>query len=151
MPISRDCQYCAERFTTSIERRVFCSDKCKTRYHRQERLACFYCGELGTTKDHLYPQVYGNGAGDIVKACSECNSTLRAFAAESVQHRVGLLYETYVKKYQLRKPIPEWDDAELAELGLNLRSAIGAKIRQRQRALERVAHIHIRHRALTKY
>ena len=39
--------------------------------------------------------------------------------------------------------MPEWDEEELEELGQNLRRMIGAKIKQRQRALERRSHAKI--------
>lgn len=148
MPVSRNCQYCATRFTTNTERRVFCSDRCKTRYHRENSLTCFYCGEMATSKDHMLPQVYGDGSGDTVPACRECNSTLSCIAPESIEERFKHLYRKYVSKYKLDKPIPEWDDDELEELGHSLRSAVQKKIRTRQRAVERVLYIKARFRVV---
>jgi len=36
--INRDCQYCSERFSVKNNNRLFCSDKCKVRYNRENRL-----------------------------------------------------------------------------------------------------------------
>lgn len=144
----RNCQYCAIRFSTTITRRVFCSDRCKTAYHREERLTCFYCGELGSTKDHLFPQIIGDGMGDTVRACVECNSTLNAAFATSTEERMKRLYLVYVKKYKLDQKIPEWSDDEISGLGPNLRTAVKGKIHKRQRALMRVLHIEARWKKL---
>lgn len=144
MAVNRNCHYCGTRFETSNTRRLFCKDACKTRYNREHRLTCFYCGELATSKDHIYPQLFGDGNGDTVNACTECNSTMQAVHEHSIENRVAFLYKRYVKKYQLDKQIPEWDDEELNELGYTLRSAIQSKIMQRQRALERAIHINAR-------
>ncbi len=144
MAKSRNCNYCGGRFSTDVLRRVFCSDKCKVRYHRENRLTCFFCGEIATGLEHIVPQVYMDGAGDTVPACQECNSTMCHLAPESVEQRIQHLYRTYVRKYQLDKRIPEWDDAEMAELGPTLRSAISYKMNIRQRALERCVFIRAR-------
>lgn len=120
---------------------MFCSDKCKTRYFRENQLTCFYCGDMASTKDHMYPQKFGDGKGDTVPACGECNATLGAVGPESVEARFMHLHAAYIKKYNLNKAIPEWTDAEVDELGHSLRSAVKNKIRARQNAIERVTYI----------
>lgn len=141
MSVSRSCQYCATRFSTDQERRIFCSDRCKMRYHREHRLTCWYCGELGTSIEHLFPQAFGDGKGDTVMACKECNSTVQAFKPMSVSARVKYLFQAYVKRYRLNKFIPEWDDQEIEELRGTLKQRVRAKILARQRAVERVEHL----------
>lgn len=148
MAISRTCQYCSERFTTDQHKRVFCSDKCKTRYHRLHRLTCWYCGELATSIDHLFPQVIGGGKGDTVPACLECNKTVQHMHAGSVAARCKFLFYAYVKKFKLNKFIPEWDDDEIEELTGSLKKTVKHKIMQRQRAIERVEYIRSRFMSL---
>lgn len=147
MPVNRTCQECSTRFETSNTRRVFCSDRCKMRYHRIA-LTCWYCGERAETIEHIFPQKHGNGSGDTVKACRECNSALGAFAPTSVEERCIHLAQRLRKRYQLDKPIPEWSDDEIAELGHNLQSAVRGKIHERQRAVERFLFLTARARTL---
>jgi hypothetical protein len=141
MPVSRNCHNCGTRFTTSSTKRLFCSDRCKVRYHRAHSLTCFYCGDLADSKDHILPQAFGNGAGETVLSCRDCNTRMNAFGPLSIDQRVSRLIESLTKKHQLDRPIPEWDDEELEELGYSLRQRIKAKLHQRQNAIERVIHI----------
>lgn len=147
MPVNRSCQECGTRFETGNTRRVFCSDRCKMRYHRIA-LTCWYCGERADSVEHLFPQKYGDGSGDTVRACRECNSALGAIALTSVENRCIYLAQRIRKRYQLDKPIPEWSDNELMELGDNLRSAVKHKIYERQRAVERYLFLTARARTL---
>ncbi len=142
MPVNRDCLYCTKRFTATTERRLFCSDACKMRYNREERLTCFYCGEIAPTRDHITPQAFSATEGfrgkETVNCCRKCNSTLGAAAPRSIEGRVLYLVERTIIQYELNNPIPEWDDEEIEELGPNLRSFVEAKIRERQRAFQRL-------------
>lgn len=144
MAVNRNCHQCGTRFLVKVERKIFCSDRCRVRYHREHRLVCFYCGDTADTIDHLFPQMHGNGRGETVQACKECNSTMGAFGAGNILARIEYLHTRYVKKYQLDKNIPDWSDDELAELGPTLRSSIQAKTIQRENALDRVIHIRAR-------
>lgn len=150
MPTSRNCHNCGTRFTTSSSRRLFCSDKCKVRYHREHSLTCFYCGDLADSKDHILPQVDGGANGETVLSCRDCNVRMGARGALSIDQRLSLLIESLERKFQLTKPIPEWDDEELEELGHSLRSRIKSAIHQRQNALERVIHIRARLREIRR-
>lgn len=73
-----------------------------------------------------------------------------ARGALSIDQRLSLLIESLERKFQLTKPIPEWEDAELEELGHSLRSRIKSAIHQRQNALERVIHIRARLREIRR-
>lgn len=147
---SRLCQHCNDRFETTAERRVFCSDKCKTGYYREHKLTCFYCGEVGTSKDHLYPQVWGEGAGDTVPACAECNSMLSCHFATSVEERFINLYRGYVKKYQVFSRIPEWEDEELEGLGRSLRDRVESSLQKRDRIQRRLLYLKFKFRDINR-
>jgi hypothetical protein len=145
MTINRDCLFCGDRFEYKLQRKVFCSDICRVRYNREENLRCFYCGDLADTRDHVYPHSLQGGAKfegvETVNACRECNSMLGVKASIWIEERFTYLIDKTVRKYQLNKLIPEWSDAELNGLGKSLRQRIAGKIKQRQRALERVMHM----------
>lgn len=139
MAVSRSCIYCAKRFTAKMERRLFCSDACRARYNRENNLTCFYCCCVSDTVEHITPQtVFRFGNKETVKACRDCNSTCGADAPFDLIERIDLLIERTVRKYKLNQAIPEWDDAELLELGKNLHQYVKVKIMARQRAIERV-------------
>lgn len=150
MPVSRNCHNCGTRFTTNSNRRLFCSDKCKIRYHREHSLTCFYCGDLADSKDHVFPQAHGGASGETVISCRDCNFRMGALGSLSVDQRICHLIESLERKHQLNKPIPEWDDEELEELGPSLRLRIKAAVHQRQNALERVIHIRARLREIRR-
>lgn len=146
MAKSRSCLYCEERFELTNHRRLFCSDRCKTRHHREERMTCFYCGDIAVGKDHVFPVMF-DPAGrkwegrDTVQACKECNSILSHVRPDSVEGRVIHLRDRLVSKYKLDQLLPEWDDDELEELGPALRQRIKGKIHERERAKQRVLHM----------
>ena len=148
MANNRNCLYCGDRFEARLERRLFCSDKCRVRWNREERMRCFYCGELADTRDHIFPHsAETNGRSrrfegrETVNACHECNHTANNVEPFSLLNRIDFLIDRTKRRYHLDKPTPEWDDDEIAELGPTLRSAVVGKIRQRQRAISRVLHM----------
>ena len=147
MAYSRDCLFCATRFVAKLDRRIFCSSVCRMRYNREERLRCFYCGELASSRDHIYPQSARMNGGsnfegqETVNVCMECNSAMTDKFAHSLELRIEYLIAWTEKRYKLEKIIPEWDDDEIKELGYSLRVRIQAKIRERQRAIERTLHM----------
>lgn len=128
MTINRDCLFCAGRFTAKLERRLFCSDICRVRYNREERLKCFYCGDLASDREHVTPHSATNAGGhkfngkETVNCCSECNTLLGTVYPYDLQARINYLYEKIIKKYQLDVLIPEWADEEFEELGYTRRT-----------------------------
>lgn len=142
METSRECIYCNTRFTAKMGRRVFCSDRCRARYNRESKNSCFYCGVLADTKDHITPQsVRAHANFETVQCCRECNSLLGAAEPFDLEWRVLTLIQRTESRYQLDKPVPEWSDDEIEELGHTLKTAVRGKIYQRQRAIERVLHM----------
>lgn len=143
----RGCFYCETKFNSSLERRLFCSDICQTRYNRESHYKCFYCGELASDRDHVFPHS-ASSMGDrrfegkeIVWACSDCNTRLGNHAAFWLDTRIAYLLRKIRKKYKLDKPALDWDEDELAELSYTLRSGIAGRQRQRHIAEVRAAHI----------
>jgi hypothetical protein len=145
--MDRLCLYCAERFHVENQRRIFCSDKCKTRHNRETNLTCFYCGELADTKDHITPHSTENPGlvkwlgRDTVNCCRECNNILGTNYPYNLFQRANFLKDKLIKKYNLDKGAPEWDDDEVRELGRSLRERVNGKIRTRQRAQNRVLYL----------
>jgi hypothetical protein len=147
MPVSRDCLFCATRFTAVMQRRLFCSAVCRVRYNREEKLRCFYCGELATDRDHVWPhsaQTLGERrwrGQETVNACGDCNGRLGAQSPGNLEKRIEVLMASVAKEHKLQKTMPEWNDEELGDLGASLRKRIAGKIRARQRAIERFLHM----------
>lgn len=150
--LDRDCMFCSERFEAKRNHRLFCSNKCRMRFNRQENLICFYCGELSNSRDHVFPHCAESNSArsfkgrETVNCCHECNSLLGSESAYFLEDRILSLADKIIKKYQLNKQIPEWSEDEFEVLGYNLRTAIEGKMRQRKRALDRLMHIRARHR-----
>lgn len=150
----RACFYCEERFNNSLERRLFCSELCQHRYNRESHSKCFYCGELATDRDHVFPHSAASVGSrrfegkEIVYACHSCNVTLGNHAAMRLDLRVEYLLAKLVKKHKLDRPAVDWDEDELAELSYTLRSGIAGKQRERHRAEIRVTHIEKRLRQI---
>lgn len=147
MGANRDCLYCGERFESRTTRKLFCSNVCRVRYNREHELRCFYCGELGATRDHVFPHSARTNGDDrifqgaeTVNACGECNSLLGNKNAHFIEDRILDLIGALTKRYQLDRLVPDWDDEELEELGRGLRNAISYHIHQRQRAINRVVY-----------
>src|SRR5690348_17255126 len=117
MLVYRNCLFCDNRFAAKLERRLFCSDVCRVRYNREERLRCFYCGELATTRDHIFPQrfraVKGFEGQETVNCCRECNSLMGPSEPLSAENRIRVLLAALVRKYKLDRPVPEWEDEEI--------------------------------------
>lgn len=148
--LKRKCLTCGDEFVTNHTRRIYCSTKCRLRDFRENKLTCYYCGDLATSRDHIFPQKYGDGKGDFVNACTECNVTLQAIAPESHYNRIKILAERLTKKYQLETFIPKWSESELEEMGYSLRTAIQHHMTKRDRARERVIHIEMVARQVAK-
>lgn len=142
MAVWRDCLYCSSRFMAKLDRRLFCSDACRARHNRETHLTCFYCGEVATSKEHIYPQsIKRHGNNETVRACHECNQLAGVLAPFDIEERVQYLIGKLSTRYRLNKRIAEWDDEEIMELGPKLKSMVQAKILARQRAANRVLYM----------
>ena len=145
-----ECKYCAEKFTAKTYRKIFCSDRCKVRYNRENRLTCFYCGDLAGTRDHvtshstmgLKKRCWSNL--DYVMCCRECNSLLGSAHPYSIVDKIGYLIEKFTKKYKLNKPVVQWDEDELEEVSKTMAQSIRAHIAKWNSRQERLAHMKLR-------
>lgn len=146
----RSCLYCETRFTTNNNRRLFCSDRCKTRYNRENRLKCFYCGELAGTRDHVTPHSVRDDnqrrwlGVDVVNCCQECNRILGDNHPYDIEKRIMYLSMEFEKKFKLNKPIIQWDEEELEELSMDLARTIRAHTAQWNSRRQRLSHMRLR-------
>lgn len=64
----------------------------------RDNFTCMYCGEAGTTYDHIFPQSRGgeNTWLNLVAACTDCNGYKRDRTPEEAGMK--LLHEPYVPK-----------------------------------------------------
>ncbi len=95
-----------------------------------ETRSCFYCGELGTEKEHVIPRRFDVETW-IVKSCKECNTMAGGEPFASVVDKLKYIRERRAKRYSKLLKMPEWDASELKEMGLNLRKSIAAYQRAR--------------------
>jgi len=137
------CRYCGSEFVTKPNSRVYCSSACSVRAEREGN-ECFYCGELGDTKDHVAPVSFDANSKETVVACRECNTFLSNKHGFHMYERIMHLHDKLIKKYRLHKPFIEWSEDELDELGPGLRKGIAAAQTERYVAERRVSHVKIR-------
>lgn len=94
-------------------------------------VACYYCGLLADTKDHVRPQSLGDRAAffassalppDItVPACRECNCALGARFFRTLGDRKAWIKGRLRRRYRKLLQMPHWTDAELGRLSGMLR------------------------------
>lgn len=92
---------------------------------------CVYCGLLGSTKDHLIPRGWSGDAQRsyvlTVPACRQCNSFIGAKWAPTITERRAIAQRRIRRKYRDALRVHRFTNAELDEMGPNLRSMIDAK------------------------
>lgn len=139
------CLYCADDFITSSDRRIYCSDRCKTRAFR-DNMDCFYCGDLADSKDHITPHSTKGRKKrcwktDTVRCCRDCNTLMSDAFPYNFSERIAYLYDKFVKKNKLDKPFVQWDDEDLEDVRGSLRSFIIDSQKKRQRDEVKASHI----------
>lgn len=145
-----ECKYCAKTFSATNFRRLFCSDRCKTRYNRENALTCFYCGDLPGTRDHVMPHSVSGFPKrrwanlDYVNCCHECNVIISNNYPYSMTDRIRFLIERFTKKHKLDKPTVQWDEDELKELSQNLGDTIRQQMRLWNKRHDRLNHMRLR-------
>lgn len=138
MSINRSCLQCKVPFETSMMRRLFCSNGCERDHWREHGLECYYCDETAESEDHIFLQHYGDGCGETVPACRECNSVLQDCSPTSHIGRMKTLLDRYLKRYKKVLNYADWTEDELAEVSENLRQSIEVMQAQKVRAHTRI-------------
>ena len=151
------CMYCEQEFYLSKARRLFCSDKCKIRFGR-ENTSCFYCGEVGQSRDHVIPHSLTENAGserqwsvDWVHCCMECNSLLGNYLGRSFYDRILYLHDKFKRKKKLNKAHVEWDEEELKEMSSSMRKWIVSEQNKRKIDERRLNHIRLTSLKVAKF
>lgn len=145
-----ECKYCSKTFTAKTYRKIFCSDRCKVAYNRQNSKTCFYCGDLANTKDHITPHSTMGlrrrvWAGiDYVMCCKECNSLMGAAHPYVLSDRIEFLCDKFTKRHKLDKRRRQWDEEELSELGIDLGNYIRNEARIWNKNQQRLDHMRLR-------
>lgn len=140
------CEYCATSFRTSKSAQVFCSPRCRVRYHRENRLQCFYCGDLATERDHVAPRPFNssirgsNTHDETVPCCSSCNVLKGTLVRENLSEVVYEMAGRLARKANLNRTYIEWSDEELDEISYSL----GTFIRSHQLRYSRAQRRHVR-------
>jgi len=101
---------------------------------------CYYCGLLACTEDHVIPLSILNTLDRIadpetyrkliknrtmlVPACRECNCLLGSTYQKTLEERKAFLKKRLKQRYKKLLNTPDWSQAELNEMGPNLKKHI---------------------------
>ena len=96
---------------------------------------CYYCGDSAVVMDHCpaltstfkigTDEMRKNGVGLFkIASCHECNTLLGAKPLYHPMDRVLFLYGAIQKKHRKALSLPYWEEDELAELDISLRSVL---------------------------
>lgn len=85
---------------------------------------CFYCGDPGDNKEHVFPKTYYGEQTPKVWSCGECNSIAGYKVFNSIYDKRDYIHQGIESKYQPILNMPDWSTQEIAELGPGLRSLI---------------------------
>lgn len=102
------------------------------------------------TRDHVMPHSVSGFAKrrwsniDYVNCCRECNAIIGNNYPYSMTSRVSYLANRFCEKYKLDKPIIQWDEDELSELGANLARSIRSQTALWNKRKDRLSHMRLR-------
>lgn len=110
---------------------------------------CIYCGELGSTVDHIPALDWVSCLGSeyftkrkieflLASCCWECNDTLSDKDFFTVNDRKDYLLRTYMYKYEGLLNSPDWDEEDINELSPNLQLITRNKISLKRIVNERL-------------
>lgn len=117
--------------------------------------ACYYCGEIADTVDHVVPQSMLQKLSTLededvtallvrfnrrltVPACFDCNVTLGNSYQDTLAKRKDELKRRLRRRFKKYLDIPEWSDRELGQLGEHLQQRVLAGIYKQQVVLRRL-------------
>jgi hypothetical protein len=99
---------------------------------------CVYCGVLSSGWDHVPPLHFvGRLTADVrtryhlrlLPACTECNCWLSGNVKTTLVERRAYVRQRLQRKYARLLQIPDWHEAELAQLSPKLQFDIRSKLR----------------------
>jgi hypothetical protein len=100
---------------------------------------CVYCGEPADTQDHIPPKNSVHGSQNIVPACKDCNCyILRDIPRETIKEGCAIVIAALEHRIRCGKPKVWWSEAELKEMGPNMRKTIRRSQTKYQKLLERL-------------
>jgi hypothetical protein len=114
---------------------------------------CAYCGSVATSLDHVVPRHFlermvdsginhpllRNGRVLVVPSCRECNVGLGGQFFRTFAERREWVHRWLRKRYRRLIEMPEWTEAQLAQMGPVMRQHIRSSQRKRDIILERLA------------
>jgi hypothetical protein len=97
-----------------------------------ELLSCSYCGAVATTIDHVPPRSMRAQLVDLgiqfdaveIPACRECNGLLGAKPFLTLTARKAYIKRRLRRQYAELLKIPDWSDADLAQVSPAMRGYI---------------------------
>lgn len=109
---------------------------------------CIYCGQTGNIqREHVIScastdrQRRYDKQEWIVPACAECNNLIGGNVASTVPARAKILLAKYRKRFAKILKMPEWSDAELAELSPSFRASVMASLSHKHKAKMCLKHL----------
>ena len=89
---------------------------------------CVYCGQPGSTRDHILPRAWTGEASRqftvTVPSCGECNSLIGESVADTIAERREIAQGRIRKKYHRILSHYEYTPAEIDEFGPGLRESV---------------------------
>jgi hypothetical protein len=85
---------------------------------------CFYCGEPATDVEHVKPRSLVGERTIKVKSCRECNLFASNLLFETMDEKRDYIHTRIKKKYNRVLSSPDWEDSEINELGINLKTEV---------------------------
>lgn len=139
--MDRKCLQCDSRFGVTRRWKVFCSDACRLRYHRENRY-CFFCGEVESShRHHLHPVstevVRRYAQAETVGCCRECNELIGDKGHRLIEDQFDLVLDGL--RARRGRARPSWDEEELEELGYMLRAHVERSLALYQQYERRIA------------
>lgn len=112
--------------------------------------ACFYCGDMAQSEDHVFPLVALITLFDVgekplkdkllvVPACKDCNVVLGSHVFPTIDQRKEYIKQRLRKRFSRVLSMPTWREEELQALGHTLRSAVLKGVALQRKTKERLA------------
>lgn len=141
---TRRCKMCETSFTVSRDWKIFCSQKCRVRWNKDNAEHCLYCGAYAVDRQrHHVEPCYWRGYRsfqevEYVYTCPKCNNAIGTQRFSEILDTVDFLIAYYRSKV---KPRPEWDEDEIKELGHALRRRVKKMLAQERQYTDRIAYL----------
>ena len=112
---------------------------------------CIYCGAPANVRDHVRPVSHYLPSRNrvswrrdlVVPCCRDCNASAGSQGGDSIQTKARYLLVRLRQRKAAILRTPDWDEADLAELGHNLGTYTRSALTEKKTVQERLRHLAI--------